>query len=277
MIPTGLKLYFGIAAAAITAAVIGGYTSGGDGVGPISAGYKGGVGDQVSYSILLGVALVAIIIGSMLTYFRDVDAEAVADSMGRVVAPIGQRPVAASIWPIIAGVGAGMLVTGLAVSPLLFGVGLVVLGIVAFEWTMTAWADRATGDSRANEALRDQVMGPFEVPLFGLLGGGVFVLAVSRIFLAAGATGAVIAGSVVAVIVLAAAALITQRPNLSKNVVTALVGLVAFGVLGGGVWGAIAGEASHGEEHGDETGVHTEDGTETDEPTEDGATTGEEG
>lgn len=268
MIPTGLKLYFGIAAAALFAAVVGGYTSGGGIVGPISAGWKGGIGDWISYSILLGVALVAIIIGSMLTYFRDVDAEVVADQMGRATAPIGQRPVAASIWPIVAGVGAGMVVTGLAVSPLLFGAGLVVSGIVAFEWTMTAWADRATGDAATNEALRDQVMGPFEVPLLGLLGGGVFVLAMSRILLAAGATGAVIAGGVVAVVVLASAALITQRPNLSKNVVTTLVGIVAVGVLAGGVWGAIAGEAEHGEEHGDETEEHSED---------DGAETGEEG
>ncbi len=58
MIPTGLKLYVGIAVAAATAAVIGGYTSGGDNVGPLSAGYKGGIGDQVSYSVLLGVAAI---------------------------------------------------------------------------------------------------------------------------------------------------------------------------------------------------------------------------
>lgn len=263
MIPTGLKLYFGIAAAAIAAAVIGGYTSGGDVVGPVSAGWKGGVGDQVSYSILLGVALVAIIIGSMLTYFRDTDAEAVAAEMGTAMAPIGQRPVAASIWPIIAGIGAGMVVAGLALSPLLFGVGLAVIVIVAFEWTMTAWADRATGDAGTNEALRDQVMGPFEIPLLGLLGAGVFVLAMSRIFLAAGPTGAVISGSIVAVAVLGVGALLTQRSDLTKNLATVIVGVVAVGVLGGGVWGAIEGPAEHGEheeEHSeDDAEEHSED------------------
>ena len=73
MIPTGFKLYVGIAVAALTAAVVGGYTSGGDGIGPLSAGYKGGVGDHVSYAILLGVAFVAIIVGALLTIFHDAD------------------------------------------------------------------------------------------------------------------------------------------------------------------------------------------------------------
>ncbi|MGI9606863.1 MAG: hypothetical protein ACR2P0_12060, partial [Acidimicrobiales bacterium] len=210
MIPTGLKLYFGIALAALTAAVIGGYTSGGDGVGPISAGYKGGVGDQVSYTIFLGVAFVAVVVGSMLTYFRDADPEAVAEAMGRSEAPVAQRPVAESIWPVITGAGVGALMVGLAVSPLLFQVGLVVLVLVAFEWTMTAWADRVTGDAETNEKLRDQIMGPFEIPLLGFLGAGVFVLAMSRILLATSEAGAVVVGGVVAVLVFTTAILITQ-------------------------------------------------------------------
>lgn len=264
MIPTGFKLYFGIAAAAMTAAVIGGYTSGGDGVGPLSMGWKGGIGDQISYTILMGVAFVSIIVGSLLTWFRDADAEAVAAAMGRGEAPVGQRPVAASIWPLLGGVGLGLVVIGLAVEPVVVGVGVVVLTMVALEWTMTAWADRATGDPAVNERLRDDLMGPFEVPLLGLLGAGVFVLSMSRILLAAGATGAVIVGSIVAIAVLATAVLVTQRPNLSKNLVTGLVSLVAVGVIAGGIWGAVAGPAEHGEheggdEHSEESEEHTEE------------------
>lgn len=256
MIPTGLKLYFGIAAAALGAAAIGGYTSGGDGVGPLSAGYKGGVGDQASYTILIAVAFVAVIVGGLLTWFRDADPEAVARAMGRSEPPVGQFPAAPSIWPLITGAGMGALAVGLAVSPVLVGVGIAVLVMVAFEWTMTAWADRATGDAEQNEALRDQLMGPFEVPLLALLGGGVFVLAMSRIMLATSKIGAVVVGGIVAVIVLGVAVLITQRPNLSKNVVTGLVGVVAVGVLAGGIWGTIAGTREV--EHHDEN--HTEEG-----------------
>ena len=256
MIPTSLKLYFGIAAAALGAAAIGGYTSGGDGVGPISAGYKGGVGDQVSYTILLAVAFVAVIVGGLLTYFRDADPEAAARALGRSDIPVGQFPAAPSVWPVLTGAGVGALAVGFAVSPLLVGVGITVLAMVAFEWTMTAWADRATGDADANEALRDQIMGPFEVPLLALLGGGVFVLAMSRIMLATSKTGAVVIGSIVAVAVLATAVVITQRPNLSKNVMTGIVGIVAVGVLAGGIWGAI--EGTREIEHHDEN--HTEEG-----------------
>lgn len=241
MIPTGFKLYSGIASIAILAAVVGGYTSGGDGVGPISVGYKGGVGDQVSYVILIGVAFVAIVVGALLSLFRDTDADEIAALMGSDRAPVGQRPVAASIWPLIAGAGLGAVMVGLAISPLLFGFGLVVLTIVAFEWTMTAWADRATGDASANEFLRDEVMKPFEVPLLGVLSIGVFVLAVSRILLATSEIGAVVVGGVVSVLIFAIAVLITQRPRLSRNAVTGMVAIVAVGVLAGGIWGAAVG------------------------------------
>lgn len=250
MIPTGFKLYAGIAAAAFAAAIVGGYSSGGSGVGPLSAGYKGGIGDHVSFVVLGGVAFVAIVVGSLLTLFRDADAEAVAQSMGVEMAPVGQRPVAASIWPIIAGLGVATVVVGLALSSFVTGVGLVVLGIVAFEWTMTAWADRATGDAATNAKLRDQLMGPFEVPLLGLLGGAVLVLAMSRIFLATvpflNHFGQVIAGTVISLAILALGVLFALKPNMSKGTMTALMGVLVVAVLAAGVWGLVA---TSGESH----------------------------
>ena len=236
LIPTGLKLYFGIAFAAVTLAVIGGWTSGGSVIGPISAGYKGGIGDHVSYSVLAGVAFVSLIVGGMLTYFRDVDAEEVARAMGTAVAPVGQRPVAGSVWPAVAGVGVGFVMVGMAVSAALTGIGLVVLAIVGFEWTMTAWADRATGDPETNIALRDQLMGPFEVPLLGFLGGGVLVLAASRIFLRFPGTGAVIIGAILSVAILGIAIILTQGEKLPKNLGTTIAGAFAVFVLVFGAW-----------------------------------------
>ncbi len=258
MIPTGLKLYAGIAVAALTAAAIGGYTSGGTVVGPISAGYKGGIGDYVSYVVLVGVAFVSIIVGGLLTVFRDADATAVAASMGRAVAPVGQRPVAASIWPMVAGIGVTFLAVGIAVNAAITGVGLVVLAIVAFEWTMTAWADRATGDPKANEALRSQIMGPFEIPLLGLMAAGVVVIAVSRILLATSELGAVVVGGVVSVIILGIGIFAAQGPTVSKNVLTSVAGVVLAGILIGGVWGAVSGTRVI-EEHRGEEEAHEEE------------------
>jgi hypothetical protein len=103
-------------------------------------------------------------------------------------------------------------------------------------------------------------MGPFEIPLLGLLGGGVFVLAMSRILLAAGATGAVIAGALVSILILGTGVLLTQS-KVSKNVLTALVSVVVVGVLAGGIWGAIAGPAEHGE-HGEHEGESHDEGAE---------------
>ena len=236
LIPTGLKLYIGIAVAAASAAVIGGYTSGGGLTGPISAGYKGGIGDHISYAVLAGVAFVSLIVGGLLTYFRDVDAEEVARAMGTAAVPVGQRPVAASVWPVVTGVGVGFIMVGMAVSAAVTGIGIVIMAIVAFEWTMTAWADRATGDPETNQALRDQLMGPFEIPLLGLLGGGVLVLAASRIFLRFPETGAVIFGAIISIAILGVAIALVYGESLPKGLTTSVAAGLALFLLIFGAW-----------------------------------------
>jgi len=238
LIPTSLKLYLGIAFAAAGLAIIGGWTSGGGVLGPISSGFKGGIGDHVSYSVLAGVAFVSLIVGGMLTYFRDADAEEIAKAMGTEVAPVGQRPVQESVWPVVAGVGVGFVMVGMAVSAALTGIGIVVLAIVAFEWTMSAWADRATGDQATNIALRDQLMGPFEVPLLGLLGGGVLVLAASRIFLRFPGTGAVILGAILSIAILGIAIVLTQGDGskASNRLGATIAGVFALFILVFGAW-----------------------------------------
>ena len=175
--------------------------------------------------------------------------------MGTAVAPVGQRPVAGSVWPAVAGVGVGFVMVGMAVSAALTGIGLVVLAIVGFEWTMTAWADRATGDPETNIALRDQLMGPFEVPLLGFLGGGVLVLAASRIFLRFPGTGAVIIGAILSVAILGIAIILTQGEKLPKNLGTTIAGAFAVFVLVFGAWSfATTTHEEEGEEGIEEVG-----------------------
>ena len=197
-----------------------------------------------------------MIIGGLLTYYRDADAEVVAGSTTSTdVAPVGQRPVATSIWPVVAGVGVGFLVVGMAVSAAVTGIGLVILAIVTFEWTMTAWADRATGDPATNAALRDQLMGPFEVPLLGFLGAGIFVLAASRIFLRFPGTGAVIFGGIIAVAIVLIAIVMTQSENLPKNFGVSLAAVLALAVL---IFGAYSFATT--EEHEEEEGIEEVEG-----------------
>ena len=52
MITTGSKFFYALAGVLLVAAVVYGYSTGGGEVGPLSLGYKGGVGDHLGYGIL---------------------------------------------------------------------------------------------------------------------------------------------------------------------------------------------------------------------------------
>ena len=46
MLTTGFKLWFGLCVAMVAAAIFAGYTTGGTETGPISLGWKGGIGNH---------------------------------------------------------------------------------------------------------------------------------------------------------------------------------------------------------------------------------------
>ena len=52
MITTGSKWFFGLGVVLLVLAAAYGWTTGGNGLGPLTAGYKGGVGDHFGYGIL---------------------------------------------------------------------------------------------------------------------------------------------------------------------------------------------------------------------------------
>ena len=74
MLTTGFKLWFGFFVGAVLAAVFAGYTSGATETGPLSLGWKGGVGNHVSYTILATGAGVLALLGLVAVAFRDADA-----------------------------------------------------------------------------------------------------------------------------------------------------------------------------------------------------------
>lgn len=256
MFTTGFKFFFGLGIALATGAVVYGYTSGGNHMGPISMGWKGGVGDHLGYGLLLGLALVAMTIALFLVTFRDADPAAQAHYMG-VDQVATTTPVTRSFWPVVGAFGAGTMAIGLVLHTAVFVVGLCVVGAVAIEWMMDAWSDRATGDPEANRALRNRVMSPIEIPAAGAAGVGVVVLAVSRILLASSKNGAVIVAAVVAVLILGLAVLVTQRPHISKNLAAGLALTLGVAVLAGGIVATVTGEREFhphvvdGDDHGD--------------------------
>jgi len=249
MLTTSFKLYFGMAIGALVAAITFGYTTGGSNTGPLSFGWKGAVGNHTGYLLLIGVAAACAFLGILFVSFRDADPQAAAELLG-VDQPPSQLPTQPSYWPLIAMFGVAALVLGLVLSSAIFIVGIVLLAIVAIEWAMQAWADRATGDPQTNRELRDRVMHPIEVPVVATLAILAVPLGVSRVFLSSSKLGAVWIASVVSAVVLGIAVLIALKPRISKNLVAAIVLVGGLAFIGAGVTAAVIGErdfAHHGE------------------------------
>lgn len=284
MFTTGFKFFFGIGVALVTAGVLYGYTSGGNHMGPVSLGWKGGVGEHIGYGLLVGLGVTAMGIALTLIFFRDADPADQADYMGvDDIAPT--VPVTGSFWPIVGAFGVGTMAVGLVLNTAVFVTGLVIVGAVAIEWMMDAWADRATGDPEANRALRNRIMAPIEIPAAGAAAVALGVLAVSRILLNTTKLGAVIVAGVVAIVILGIGVLAASDTKLNRNIVAGLALVVGVAVLGGGVWAAVDGERefhehevhSDDEHTDDESGddEHSDDETSDDEDHSDGDTDGE--
>ena len=241
MITTGTKWFFGLGIVSLALAAVYGWTTGGSGLGPVSVGYKGGVGDHLGYGILLTAGLLSLVQGVVVAAWRDADPQAQAQLVGRDNVPT-VRPAGVSYWPAVAAFGAGLVVVGLVSEPLLFIFGLIVLGIVLVEWTVQTWADNATGDPATNRRIRNRLMNPIEFPVAGVLVAAVVVISFSRVFLAASKDGAVIGAGVLATVVLVIGWLLAARPRLSSNVVVGLLLVAAIAVIGAGVVAGASGQ-----------------------------------
>jgi len=226
-------------------------------IGPVTLGYKGGVGDHLGYGILIGAAAVFLLLGVMTSAFRDADATSVAELNHGVLGRL-QRPSAISLWPPLVAFGVACIVIGLAVSPLLVALGFVVLGLMLLEWTASAWAESASGDPEVNRVARNRLLAPLEIPVVGVVIIGATVLLISRILLAVSELGSVVVAIVVAAGILAIAAFIATRESISRNaVITALV-VGAVLLLVAGIVAAATGPRDieeHSEEHGEEAAV----------------------
>lgn len=256
MITTGTKWFFGLGLVSLVLAAAYGWTTGGNGLGPLTVGYKGGVGDHLGYGVLLSAAVVSFVLGVVSTATRDAEAEAVAQVAGTdSVPPV--LPAAPSYWPPVAAFGAALVAIGLVSEPILFIFGLVVVGIVLVEWAVQTWADRATGDPETNRRIRNKLMSPIEYPAAAALALAVVAVALSRVFLALSAEAAVWVALAAALVVVAAGFLVASRPRLSSNVVVGLLVAGALIVIAVGVAGGVAGsrefheheeESDHGAE-----------------------------
>lgn len=251
MITTSSKYFYAAAAVAMLAAVVYGYSTGGGNVGPLSFGYKGGVGDHLGYGLLMSAAALSLFLGFAMTAFRDADPDAVAEIAGTELPP-AVAPAGPSYWPIVGAFSVGLTVVGLAVNNVFFVAGLIGIGAVAVEWTVQAWADRATGDPATNREIRNRIMFPLEIPIAGALGIGIVVVGISRILLAVTKENAVWIAIGVAFVVFVLGTLLSMRPTLRSDILAGVLALAAVAVIAGGIVGAVVGEREfehHGTEH----------------------------
>jgi len=274
MITTGSKFFYGVAALLAFAAVVYGYASGGGGVGPISFGYKGGVGEHLGYGILLAGAVSALFAGFCVTAFRDADPEPTAALLGVDTVP-DATPTSSSFWPVVGAFGVVLTVVGVVLNNVFFVAGLIALGAVAIEWTMQAWAERATGDPAVNREIRNRIMFPIEVPLAGALAIAVVVIGYSRVFLAVSKLGAVWIALAIAATIFIIGTILSLRPRIRTDLVAGVLAAAAVVTIGLGIFGAVAGEREFhdlSEEHAEESGSEAEA---SDEGTDEGASSEE--
>lgn len=264
MITTGSKFFYGLASLLFVTGVVYGYATGGGGVGPLSIGYKGGVGDLVGYTILMGAAAAAAFIGFATTAFRDADPEATAELLGTDSPPAPTVP-GTSYWPVVGAFGAVVTVVGLVLNNVFFVAGLIALGAVAIEWTMQTWAERATGDPAVNREIRNRIMFPLEVPIAGGLAIAVIVVGYSRVFLALSKENAVWAALVIAAVIFVVGTVLASRPAIRTDLVAGLLALAAVATIGFGIFAAVQGERDF-EHHGEEE--HQDEGGDEDHSTE---------
>jgi hypothetical protein len=241
VITVGAKLWLGIAAFAVAAAVA-------------WQGFSGG--EERGLLVLLGVASAALIVGTLLVWIRDGDVavEAAADdeAAAAAVATTTSGPLPAP-WPAIAAFGVAVGLVGLAAGGALLYVGIGIVAVATVEWMVQGWAERATPDAEENATLRNRIMYPIEIPALGLIIVGLVLLAFSRVLLALPKNGSVVAAIALAATILLVAVLVASRPRISSTVLTVVLVLGAVALLGGGIVGAVAGERDVEEHHSEQT------------------------
>ena len=277
MLTPGFKLFFGFGVLAAVAAVVYGIATGDPGgadyigvvdrdawKGVISLGWQGGIGEHTGFVVLVFAALVAGGLGCMLVAFRDADAESVGELAPDGETPPTVAPSPPSYWPVLSAFAVAVAVIGLVTHAAIFVIGLILAGVVAFEWMIGAWADRATGDAAANRALRNRLMHPIEIPVLGAAGVAILVVGGSRVLLAVSEFSAVWIAAGVATVILLVSMLFAARPRIGKSVIATVLAFAAVAVVAAGIVATAAGSYDHGghDDHGHDDAVETHEGGE---------------
>jgi hypothetical protein len=277
---TGFKLFFGFAVIGLTAALLTGIQSckpdfvewsyppiqctGDQGLldsflGPITVGWKGGIGDHFIYTVLFTFAAVALFVAGFLTAFRDADPRSVAEAARTDVPPVVNPPSTVSYWPALAALSVALMAIGLVANPATFVAGAVSLGVAGLMWTIRTWAEHATADNQVNEEIRERIAFGVEVPVIACIIIGAVAVSLSRVFLSVSSTGAVVLAGVIAAVFFVIGVAYAYIHTLGKNLMAVIAIVAGILVVGAGIVSTAVGERDFehhepesGESHGEE-------------------------
>ena len=228
-------------------------------LGPLTLGWKGGIGNHVGYIFFVGLFGVSAGLAGILIAFRDADPEAEAQIVHTATVPAAPVPVGANFMPALTAFGFVLMIVGLATrTPLYATIGLVVVICAAFVWTLRAWAERATGDDTANADLYHRFIDPLRTPVIAILSIAVVAIGLSRLLLSVSKTNSVIVFGVVAALFFIVATNLALSPSSARSVTTVLVILGAIAINAAGIVGAVNGERKFEEHPATESGSATE-------------------
>lgn len=211
-------------------------------VGPLTIGWKGGVGSHLGYTVLLGTAVCSGVLAALLQAFRDADSESQAEVTHVEARPLTATPHGSSYAPLAAALaGVGMLIGFAASTPLALA-SLFVLLMVALVWTTRAWANRLSNDDAANTARYEQLIEPWRIPVVSVIAIAIVVLGVSRLLLAVSKTGSVVVFSLIAIAFFVGTAIVANRPRISRGALALVIIAAVVIVLGSAIAGLVVGQ-----------------------------------
>lgn len=226
MFTTGSKLLIGSAAAAWVFAVVYGIAQDG------TLGVIGLISTAVALSLLAGVNL----------FVRDSNVSAM-DHSAFDSAAAAQATARPSLWPLLVGLGATTMTLGLVTNRTFFTLGLVAVIAGALEWLVQGWSERASGEQSYNSDARNVMADPLELPVAGAIGAAVVVYAFSRVMLGLPTPTATVAAlSVVGILVIAVASLVSVKRGISRATMTGAFSIVVLALIAGGAVAGLNGE-----------------------------------
>jgi len=256
MFTTAFRFFAGLAVFSLIAAFAVGFTSETQSLmdrilGPLSMGWKGGVGNHFAYTFFVGLFAASAAIAGLLIAFRDADPEAQEQVIGAESLPLTRTPSGTNYLPALGALAFVLLLIGAATeSGGLIYAAIAVLLVVAFTWTLRTWAERATGDDRTNAELYHRFIDPFRVPVISLLVIALVAIGFSRVLLAVSKVASVWIFGLVALVFFLIAILLALKPSSARWVTTAVVVIGALAMIAAGIAGAVVGEREI-EHHGD--------------------------